>query len=228
MSIDQNLNKMKKLIFSLTTIMIFANSGLIAQEEDTGFAIGKMEFVLNLGVIESGNDYDDINFSNGLGMSIGVLAERNMCRFFNLGLHLGYTGANEHGDPDTWSANYDYFASIIDLGLQGRFKFANGAILDENSSIKPSIIFGGGVAYISASGNNTQGEWSDSFVSPKVNAGIGVEYVLNSNFSIGLQTEIQYYFTDEIDGHIATFPELDIGTDIFAATSLTVRYTPGQ
>ena len=217
---------MKRLLFSLVIVNLFANTGLIAQENGRVSDKSKMEFVLNLGVIESGNDYDEINFSNGLGMSIGVLAESNICRFFNLGLHIGYTGANEHGDPDTWSANYDYFASIIDLGLQGRFKFANGSILDENSSVKPSIIFGGGAAYISTSGNNTKGEWSDSFVSPKVNAGIGVEYALNSNFSIGLQTEFQYYFTDEIDGHIATFSELDIGNDIFAATSLTVRYTP--
>ncbi len=218
---------MKRLIYSFSLLMIFAAPGIFAQDYNSNEE-SKIEYIINLGVFEPGNDYDDINFSNGVGLNIGVLAERKLNSSFNLGIHLGYAGTKGTGISHTWGEGFDYNVAIFDLTLQARFKLANGKIMDEMSAIKPYVIAGFGGAMISNYGlSNFEGEFDNFFASPKINAGIGLEYEINPVLCIGLQIEAITFFNDKIDGHSPDI-EANKSNDLYGAFSETIRIKLGR
>lgn len=221
-----------KRIFSVI-IFCFCFVGVQAQNPLTDIDTGSLGIVVNAGIIEPGSDYDDINFSNGVGINIGVLADFFLNNSFNLGLHLGYSETEGQGIPSTWSENYYYKAELIDFSLQLKYKilkynFAHGKVVKKISPVRPFVFIGFGGAIINNSGySRYEFEYTNKFTLPKIYAGIALNFHITETLSFGLQTEIQSYLSDAIDGHFGR-TKFNTSDDLFSATSIIIGFRPVQ
>jgi hypothetical protein len=219
---------MNRIICLITILAFLTAQGLKAQRPCCDLESSLVGFEVNLGSFDAGSDYNDIDFTNSVGLNFGILADVTLSNSFNLGLHLGYARSEAEGkrNPSIWGIEYFYKAELRDLSLQVRYKFSNDRIIKLKSPFKPSVFLGFGGAIIDNQGHSIDGgNFNNSFALPKLYGGIAIRYKFTETLSIGIQTELQTYFSDKIDGHYQN-SKSNKRRDAFSATSLTFEFRP--
>lgn len=130
---------MKKLILSITTLLLATSSATFAQNAD---------YKLGLGFYGGLSDYHGelnqswFNFEeNGFNAHAGVNAMYYINPSFNAGVDMSY-GSIGHHVPEGNGLR----ANLFQANAQLRYKFNNGYILKEDAIIQPYIAAGTGVA----------------------------------------------------------------------------------
>jgi len=171
----------------------------------------------------------------------GAYENDDLRGWMGIGLHGGaqfYEGDFNSGSPEPLiSADIDFsltnkFSLVVEFGQSKLSATDNFESVMQNLDLKlkytvlpqerlsPTINFGGGIAQ----GESTNTELGDqTFLLPKFNAGVGLEYMITRKFSISLDLNYHYYFYDDVDG-------LDKGkyNDFAWDTSLGLKYYIGK
>ncbi|MDR3652976.1 MAG: hypothetical protein P4L34_08405 [Paludibacter sp.] len=167
------------------------------------------------------------NLRNNWNLSLGFLQKfRN-----NLGYKIGVNFGNVTGSDGDQSRMYSFTSKLEQISFQGEYTINIGD-KSKNSEFN-SIYFFLGAGLL---GNSTNLKYTPRIdYLYKVNkpdyynlnaallAGFGYQYKLNTSISVGAEFNLEYVFSDYIDGFKPPYPDSQFN-DVLQGFSLTVSY----
>ncbi|MEP1304816.1 MAG: OmpA family protein [Balneola sp.] len=138
--------------------------------------------------VDGYSEMGKFNIPRDMGGGISIQRYLNDSFDANLGVYLGRV---DHEFNDSFSRY------MINTNLTARYKFANGYIIEKESTIKPYLLTGLGYSWFA------EGTTSNNIPPTKtlqIPFGAGFEIPLNDNVSVDLNSTYNSTFTDEIDG----------------------------
>ena len=192
----------------------------------------KLAYNIHFGNMDYSGDYSTKFYRITDGFNVGAGAALYMVPSFDLTADLKYGRVRDINNTKVW--NHDLWDSLrfkANLGMLQvnlKYKFNNGYILRENSTIQPYIFGGLGLWYSKSTGWGHMGDFTNK--PEKVFAfayqyGLGLKYQMNLHVGFFIQTTHQHILSDRVDGWYPNIPA-NKKDDTFLINAIGVVFTP--
>jgi len=219
---------MKRLLL-LCLLGAFMYGNAFAQDEDHPWAIG-----LDFGVMEYAGDHGFHMYKISSGYAVGLSVFKYMNPSFDIGFHGYYDGVFK-SDPDNLfpGQGFNFFADVLFMKAEAKYKFNNGYILKRDARIQPYLTAGIGGFYSRTTGTGIWGAvTSHSSFGPDVSFGPGISVPITKSVALEVFSILNFPFnTDYIDlvsNENPAFPLKNNLGDFFIQNSLSVKITLNQ
>ena len=174
--------------FLVSILMLFVTT-VQAQNKENDLSIG-----LQFGTIEYAGEFQQeiFSFKPGIHPSVGLNIAKYYNPSFDFRANLRY-GMIDGGNM--------FSTTIFDINVLVDYKFANGYILKENSIIAPYLFLGIGDAITKLTPKN--GPTEEAFTTFNFPLGAGLKFNVTPKFSVSLESQYNYAFSDDLDGNIS-------------------------
>lgn len=215
------------LIISILSIQLSS-----AQINEVGVFLGGSNFIGDVGAT---------NYISPNQLAIGGIYKWNRSKRHSYRASVLFSDLegidNKSDDPRRIQRNYEFSSQIIELGLGMEFTFMDFNLHSGDKLGTPYLFTGITAAshdnhYFSAGTQTQEDNSSWAFGIPMA---IGFKTNVLGNFILGFEVGARYTFSDELDGNVASSPDLsqfDFGNvnnnDWYVFTGITLTYTFGE
>jgi len=200
---------------------------VFAQSDSSRYA-----YNIHFGNMDYSGDYSTKFDKFNHGFNLGVGAATYLGPSFDLTGDLNYGRVKDINNTpvknkDLWDS-LQFKSRMGNLNIHLKYKFTNGYILKESSTLSPYLVAGIGLVYSKSTGIGYIGDFRDKpekVFTANFNYGGGLKYQMNLHVGFFIQSIHMNLLNDRIDGWDPDIPA-NKKNDVFLMNSIGVVFTP--
>ncbi|MDC3407140.1 DUF6089 family protein [Bacteroidia bacterium] len=219
-----NITKFLKVLALVSVTLLSVNVNAQGDYFSKIIPAKKLSVGLNFGLTNSYTDAPQENSGNSFGLGFKYSVSHS------IGIRASFNSGTIAGDrsEETGNADYSFENSFSTIDLSAVFTLGNVSFLRSARNLQYFATIGLGSMSNDATGINNDPSRNTSYDESEVFVpiGFGLKYNLNDNFDIGLNTQFNITFSDDIDAfNYDVFANKS--NDYFTQTGITLSYKFG-
>lgn len=216
----------RTMVLSITLVLIsFGSSNCFAQNSEIGMELGAYNY---MGDLARKYDFNSHTF----GAQFFYRKHLNEAFSTRLGVGFGSLKGEDDQAFDVFSANRaaSFKSNFQNFDVLFEYHFLDFRNIKMQQRWTPYLSFGLGV--YRSSGEDNFGDTYKTGVNIRIPIGMGIKYILNRRFILGISSQVIKTFSDELDNVSEFNPNLKnyqggnpYNDDIMFFTSISVSYT---